>query len=850
MTKRPPPPDLGSFRPLGDEEPERPTRRTAPHTEPPRDEDRRTQPALPDDDALPRIMRQTGPPRTAVNEPRGNAPGGGPATPRAAIPRTPSDLNADMPRTVSRRKAPPPDAAYARHVDAPEPRRWGRIVGLSLLGLIALVVAGVGTLLAFPPTTLVRDRLIQEVRARTGRDIAITGATKFSVLPKLSVSMAGVTVSPPPGMAGAPVLTMASLDAEVRLWPMIMRDIVIDRLVLRQPVIDLRIDAGGRKSWDFAGGTDPLLPPLPVRYAQAGGKDLAKDLKALPKEVQDFVKGAADAPGKDLGRDVGRSAASRLDNLTLSDVRIENGSLRYTDERSGLTESVTGLDATLTAKSLASPLEAIGRFTWSGELVDFNARATPFRAVLEDKPAQVVAVAKSAKLDAAYDGLVILGQDTELDGKMTAKVASIAEAARWAGVASIPPLPGAFDFSGHVRHAANVTTVSDATVRLDKVAAAGSVSVDTKGARPFIKGAVRFADLDLNTFVALADGAASAPAIKPRATAPVTPASGAAPRSIEDLLRDGASPKKQVRGFTRRDGWSDDELDLTAAGLVDTDLKIAFNKFAYKELATGTGQVTLGLKNKVARLTIDDVQLYEGRGRGLVTLDATNATAVLGSNVTLDGVSTGAFLKDLAAFPWLSGKAKISLAVAGQGKTERQIIQTLNGKADIVMGLGALTGIDISEILRGLAQGRLASIEHNPAKKTDFSDLGGSIAITNGIAQNNDFRVTSAAVRATGAGAIDLPQRSLNYTLRPKVTGSGGGADSGQGFNLSGLDVPVKITGGWDKPTVTPDVGSAVKEFAKTPQGKEVEDTVKGILGGDPAAQQKAKDFLNRFLKQ
>jgi AsmA protein len=246
------------------------------------------------------------------------------------------------------------------------------MVGLSLAGLVALIIAGIGTLLAFPPTTLVRDRLIQEVKARTGRDVAITGATKFSVLPKLSVSMAGVTVSPPPGMAGAPTLTMASLDAEVRLWPMIMRDIVIDRLVLRQPVIDMRIDARGRKSWDFAGGTNPLLPSPPIRYAQAGGKDL----KALPKEVQDFVKGAGDAPGKDQGKDGGRSAASRLDNLTLSDVRIENGSLHYSDERTGLTETITGLETTLTAKSLASPLEATGRMTWNGELVDFSARAT------------------------------------------------------------------------------------------------------------------------------------------------------------------------------------------------------------------------------------------------------------------------------------------------------------------------------------------------------------------------------------------------------------------------------------------------------------------------------------------
>jgi AsmA protein len=746
--------------------------------------------------------------------------------------------------------------SYASHDDPPPRRTWFRFAVLSVLGLLVLSIAGVAALLAFPPTSLVRDRLIQEVKTRTGRDVAITGATKFSVLPKLAVSMAGVTISPPPGMAGGPTLTMASLDAEVRLWPLILRDIVIDRLVLRQPVIDLRIDKTGRKSWDFAGGSEPWLPKPLVRYAQAGGKDL----KQLPKDLQDFVKGAADGSDKPANR----SASKSLDNLTLSDVRIEDGSLQYTDERSGAVEAVTGLNVTLTAKSLAAPIEALGRLTWAGETVDFNARAAPFRAVLEDKPAQIVATAKTAKADVAYDGLVILGQDVEIDGKLTANIPSIADAARWVGAVGLPPLPGGFNFGGQVKHGASVTTLSDATARLDKIAAAGTLSVDTKGVRPFIKGAIRFADLDFNALTALMDGANSAPVVKPRPTTPVVSfpeSERIAPRSIEDLLRDGGnSPasksKTQVRGFTQRDGWSDTEIDLSAAGLADADLKVAFNKLVYKELSAGTGQVTFGMKNKVARVTIDDIQMYEGRGRGLVTLDATTGTAVLGSNLLLDGVSTGSFLKDLAAFPWLSGKAKISLAVAGQGKTERQIIQTLNGKADISMGLGSLTGIDISEVLRGLAQGRLASIDHNPAKKTDFTDMGGSIAIANGIAVNKDFRVNSAAVRATGAGAIDLPQRQLDYTLKPKVTA---GVDAGQGINLSGLEVPVKISGAWDKPTVTPDVSAvlkdpnaaigAVKEFAKTPQGQEAQETLKGVINGDPAAQQKAKDFLNRFLK-
>jgi AsmA protein len=570
MTKRPPPPDLGSFRPLGDQEPDRPTRQTArprPSTEPPSGQPRTGAPTRDVDPRFAGSDHQSGEHQSSGRQVTGRDDDGtDPYMPRIArgpVPPSPpssiaptglAPIAADRPVTVRfdkppRRPAPPPqDFNYDSHDVEPEASGWGRRIGLAVVGVVLLVLAGGATLLAFPPTSIVRDRLIQEVKARTGRDLTITGATKLSMLPNLAVSMAGVTISPPPGMAGGPTLTMASLDAEVQLWPLILRDIVIDRLVLRQPVIDLRIDAGGRKSWDFAGGSDPLVPTPLVRFAQLG----PKDVKSLPKDVQDFVKGAGDTVAKGGAR----TAANRLDNLTLSDVRIENGSLRYTDERTGVAETVTGLDVTLTAKNLGAPLDAIGRLTWSGDALDFNARATPFRAVLEDKPAQIVAVVKAPKADLAYDGIVLLGPEPEFDGKVTARLPSVAEAARWVGATGVPALPGALEFAGHARHANMLTTLSDATAKLGTLAVAGTVTVDTKTARPFVKGSLRFADLDFNAITALIDGAANAPAIVPRAkvapmiaTPGTSPAAAPNPQSIEDLLRDGAAPKPQVRGL-------------------------------------------------------------------------------------------------------------------------------------------------------------------------------------------------------------------------------------------------------------------------------------------------------------
>jgi AsmA protein len=59
-------------------------------------------------------------------------------------------------------------------------------------------------------------------------------------------------------------------------------------------------------------------------------------------------------------------------------------------------------------------------------------------------------------------------------------------------------------------------------------------------------------------------------------------------------------------------------------------------------------------------------------------------------------------------------------------------------------------------------------------------------------------------VRASGAGTVDLPQRSLDYTVRPKLvaklSGQGGERDA------AGIEIPVHITGPWEQPDVSPDI--------------------------------------------
>ena len=104
-----------------------------------------------------------------------------------------------------------------------------------------------------------------------------------------------------------------------------------------------------------------------------------------------------------------------------------------------------------------------------------------------------------------------------------------------------------------------------------------------------------------------------------------------------------APPSKvpQVRGFTKRAGggadWSDDIIDLAPLGLADADLALSADRLLYKDMKTGPVRLALQLKDSVAKMTLQEMLLYDGRGRGLVTLDGSGQAPATTVNLMLEG---------------------------------------------------------------------------------------------------------------------------------------------------------------------------------------------------------------------
>jgi Uncharacterized protein involved in outer membrane biogenesis len=174
----------------------------------------------------------------------------------------------------------------------------------AVVSVAALAVATATFLAVAAPTDILRDRIVQEVRERTGRDLSIAGGTSLTFFPHVGLSLQNVSLSPPPHLQGDRFAHVEQIDVRIPLSRLLRGELAVEQIFLRRPEIYLVVDADGRRSWSFA------------RQGQASDSIARKANSAIqPSEP------------------IAALAAMAAVNL-----RVEDGIVHYTDERRQVSE--------------------------------------------------------------------------------------------------------------------------------------------------------------------------------------------------------------------------------------------------------------------------------------------------------------------------------------------------------------------------------------------------------------------------------------------------------------------------------------------------------------------------------
>ena len=286
----------------------------------------------------------------------------------------------------------------------------------------------------------------------------------------------------------------------------------------------------------------------------------------------------------------------------------------------------------------------------------------------------------------------------------------------------------------------------------------------------------------------------------------------------------------------KRAGDAEEPIDLSGLKGVNLKGSLKIDKLTASNLKAQ--KVSLGLQAAGGKLDVDPLtaNLYEGALAGNANVNAnTNRIAL---KTKLDGVAIGPLLHDALDNDLLEGRGNVVLDVQAGGATVGAMKRSLSGSASLALKDGALKGVNLGELIRkakALAGSKSAAEQPaNQSDRTDFTELGASFVIRNGIAHNEDLSGKSPLLRLGGSGDVDIGANTVDYTAKVSVVGTASGQGGRELADLRGVTVPVKITGPLDAPRYRVDLGATVEQAARQKAEEklkeQLQDRLKGLL--------------------
>ena len=633
-------------------------------------------------------------------------------------------------------------------------------IGRILLMLVVVVVVAAVAVPFLVPLEAYRAPIERAASTAIGRTVRIEGPLQISIYPDIGVSLQQVTVSNADGARTPQMISIDTLIVGVRLMPLLSRRVEVSRLILQRPVIHLEISGDGTPNFGFAApGPAAALGPVAASSPAA-------------------------APGPALA------------NVSINNVRITEGQVSYFDARSGREASFDDVTISFDMPAADSPAQLDGALTYNGQRLNVTARVENPAALAPGPPgAAVQGTQATLELDSniltvTFQGnLTLAGAST---GMLDLSTPSLRNLASWAG-AALPPggvaadstdgaqgAPGenlaAMAITSTVAVERNRYTFSNLEMRLDAMTLTGDLVIDTGGAVPVLTGALGVDQLNFNTYLTAGDAPARVAGAGP-STTPI-------------------------------------ELGILAA--VNADLELEVGQMFLQQLTIGQTSLGLQLDNGVMTVNLRSLSLYGGNGTGTFVIDARGDMPTFRNTLQVTGLQVQPFLADLIDVDRIEAEGTLNLTLASRGNTEQAILNALSGNGSMDFRNGRLRGVDLAAIARAiqnLASGQNLGNLTGETAQTDFSEMGGTFVIENGVVHNNDFHLLNPFVRITGNGQVDLANRTLDFYLDPRAVASvqGQGGQAG----VQGIGIAFRVHGPWTDLSYVPDtqaIGRAVIE--------------------------------------
>jgi len=211
-------------------------------------------------------------------------------------------------------------------------------LGYFLVAFVALfTVAAIAIFLFFDPNDY-RDRIAEEVKRETGRDLVIEGDLELSFFPWFAINIGKTSLSNAPGFGEEPFLSFDEARASVKVLPLIRRrGLEIGNIVLDSFQLNLQVAADGRNNW----------------------QDIAEERPAEAGAETDAAAADEAAQGQEI-------------SFAISSIQISNAAINYADSQAGESYSLTDVNLTTGRVSSSDPIDIRSDFDFDLQPADLS----------------------------------------------------------------------------------------------------------------------------------------------------------------------------------------------------------------------------------------------------------------------------------------------------------------------------------------------------------------------------------------------------------------------------------------------------------------------------------------------
>jgi AsmA protein len=587
-------------------------------------------------------------------------------------------------------------------------------VTLALLAVVGTALAG--AYFALSPRFL-KTEIESALAEATGRTTIFPAPPRLSLWPEFAVIVRGIKLANPPGMqdgvlAEAPLMRLAISPAAL-----LQRGAEIERITLVGPRLNLVIDEKGRINWS----------------------DQAETPSAKADSLSD---GPSPLP-----------------------IFIEDGTVTFSDRRSGETVAFESLDLALKFTSLRGPIEVEGNGNWRGERAGLALFVKSPQELAGSGTAFDLNVS-TPRLALALNGHGAVRDGLEIAGQLDLKASSLGELPGVIGKTTVAGSDsGALAVKGGLTFGKHGLAVKRAHLTLPGINASGDLSVALSQPTPRFSARLGIDRLDLDRY---------------------------------RLFRDS-------RGEASGEGieaWSTAPIDFSGLQKIDATAALQVKELAYGGLIARNVTIEATLMGGVLDAKLRDISLFDGKASGQVVLNGARRTPTVQASFQGRGLDGHRLLKGYTGFEGIEGLTEVAVAVAAQGATQSEMVASLRGTAGFSFTSGAIRGLDIASVVRGLTKNSRPGWQETPGARTDFTLLKASFTVSDGVAENNDLQFLGPQLRMSGAGNVDLLRRELDFRLEPRFPET---PIHPGGSGLAGLGVPVLLKGPWKQPSIVPE---------------------------------------------